>query len=118
MTPHTQTIVVGDPSGLPGDCLRAAVASLLDLPTEAVPHFALFGRNWWNALALWCDGNGYLLNREQAEPSIPCLAFGMSPRDVYHAVVWADGECMHDPHPSRAGLSDAPGEFWAIERLA
>lgn len=31
MIAHTQTIFVNDPRGIPGDCMRTAVASLLDI---------------------------------------------------------------------------------------
>lgn len=117
MIAHTQTICVGDPRGIPGDCLRTAVASLLDLPIEAVPHFLLFEGAWFDAVKLWCRHNGYILATPEEQPNGPCLAFGQSPRDVYHAVVWADGACLHDPHPSRAGLI-APDAFWTIDRDA
>jgi hypothetical protein len=40
MRPVDQSILHGDPSGARGDCLRACVASVLDLPLLEVPHFA------------------------------------------------------------------------------
>ena len=57
MIAHTQTIFVNDPRGIPGDCMRTAVASLLDMPTEAVPHFVLF-EDWFGAFSLWLNGHG------------------------------------------------------------
>lgn len=40
MTPVDQAVMhdPDDPDAVPGDCTRAVVASLLDLPLEAVPH--------------------------------------------------------------------------------
>src|SRR4051812_49269219 len=45
-----QTIVDGDDSGLSGNCLQAALATLLSVPPGIVPHFALFGAQWKEAL--------------------------------------------------------------------
>lgn len=43
------------------------------------------------------------------------IAAGMSPRGVRHCVLWQRGAMIHDPHPSRAGLAEAPDEVWLIE---
>lgn len=111
MIPHTQTIFVNDPRNIPGDCMRTAVASLLDMPTEAVPHFVLFD-DWFAAFSLWLKGRG-LRVIALAEPDRECLALGMSPRGVEHIVVWGRRGLIHDPHPSRAGV--VARDFWAIE---
>lgn len=115
MTPYTQTIFVNDPRGIPGDCMRTAVASLLDLPVEAVPHFALFDAPgaWYNAFALWIGGKGLRI-KAHAERDVngPCLAIGMSPRNVEHVVVWGPEGLLHDPHPSRQGIE--PRQFWSL----
>lgn len=119
MIPHTQTIFVNDPRGIPGDCLRTAVASLLELPTEAVPHFVLFDTpgEWFNVLTLWLRGRGlYIKPLPGSNVDRECLALGMSPRDVEHVVVWGPDGLIHDPHPSRAGIE--PRQFWALEERA
>ena len=116
MIPHTQTIFVDDPRGIPGDCMRTAVASLLDLPTEAVPHFVLFAEPgaWFQAFTLWLTGCGLRIKPLSADNiDRECLALGMSPRDVEHVVVWGPDGLVHDPHPSRAGIE--PRQFWALE---
>lgn len=119
MTPHTQTIFVNDPRGIPGDCMRTAVASLLDLPTEAVPHFVLFDGpgEWFTVFNMWLKGRGLVI-KPLAKGNVdrPCLAIGMSPREVEHVVVWGPEGLLHDPHPSRAGLD--PRQFWAIEGVS
>lgn len=112
MIAHTQTIFVNDPRGIPGDCMRTAVASLLDMPTEAVPHFVLF-EDWFGAFSLWLKGRGLRIKPMPKDGVTQnCLALGMSPRDVEHVVVWSPDGLVHDPHPSRAGL-DAR-QFWAL----
>ena len=119
MIPVDQTIFVGGPDGRIGNCWPAAVASALDLPLEAVPHF------WAEADAAGEDDEGWgryhtflrerglrlefrgALDVEWPAPE-DCVVFGVgpSPRDVQHMVLldrW--GNLAHDPHPSRAGLT-------------
>lgn len=118
MIRHTQTIFINDPRGIPGDCMRAAVASLLDLPVEAVPHFALFEApgTWYPVFEMWLRGQGLAIHPLAFESiDRPCLAIGMSPRDVDHIVVWGPDGMMHDPHPSRDGIE--PRQFWALVPL-
>lgn len=86
-----------------GDCLRACVASVLELPSDCVPDFSLFGENWLSALALFCKVDLIVPN----EASGYWIAGGLSPRgnDIRHSVVYRDFDLAHDPHPSRAGLT-------------
>lgn len=121
MRPVDQTIFVNDPRSIPGDCLRACVASLWDLPLEAVPHFALY-RDWRTALIGWLDDRGAIMRLVWTDragdvsprwPGQPLLAFGRSPRGVSHAVVWLD-RVLHDPHPSRDGFEGEPYEVYDI----
>jgi hypothetical protein len=105
MKPVTQTITVGDGSGIIGNCLQAAVASLLDLDLDAVPHFGLHD-DWLERLVDFAGERGYTIRyRPPDEPPAFGLAFGPSPRGVAHAVVVVDGAIVWDPHPSRAGLT-------------
>lgn len=121
MKPVDQSIFVNDPRGIPGDCLRAAVASLYELPLDAVPHFALYDR-WMDALNAWLKPRvafARIVHNDRGFegtrwPDHPLLAFGMSPRGVEHAVVWLDGAVAHDPHPSRGGFVGAPYELWDV----
>lgn len=108
MRPVTQSILHDDPQRRPGDCLRAAVASLLELPLLAVPHFVLHS-DWRQRMTAFCLGHGYRATAQDPnlEPDLDCaygIALGPSPRGVQHAVCWVDGRMAHDPHPSRAGL--------------
>lgn len=100
----TQTILHGDPSGRPGNCLQAAVASLLDLNLDEVPHF-IEHDDWLEYFVDFCVERGYRpLMRPPAAHVAYGMAWGPSERGVRHAVVWIDGRMVWDPHPSRAGL--------------
>ena len=105
-----------DDNGTPGDCYRAAIASLLDLPVEAVPHFGLYV-SWWDETRRWLHHHGRDLAYAElgddmhqlwceVEPATPVIVGGRSPRGAFgHVVVGlVDGTVLWDPHPSRAGL--------------
>ena len=104
MKPVTQTILHGDPDGRPGNCLQAAIASLLELPLHVVPHFVLHD-DWLERMAAFCTIHGYELSSQA--PDEYCaygMAWGLSERGVRHAVCWVDGRLAFDPHTSRTGL--------------
>lgn len=112
-----QTIMFEENAIVGGNCVQAAVASIYELPIDAVPHFIQFTR-WGEALKMWVEDQGakLLLWDHGGEPrDIPLLAFGKSPRgDFRHAVVWQGGKMVHDPHPDGTGLDGYPDEFWNI----
>jgi hypothetical protein len=136
MIAHTQTIFGnGDAGATPGNCMQAALASLLDLPLDQVPHFALF-HDWYKAMKLWIDGQGKRLRvftdsqevREYWEyvgvPAFPLnlapnsqmlIATGQSHNGPWlHVVAWKAGQLVHDTHPNRRGLKGSPTEYWQI----
>ncbi len=101
MIPIDQT-VLGAPDG---NCMSAAIASVLERPIDTLPHFG--GDRWLRRLEDWLrpqrmvpvlakgwpdDYNGY------------GVGLGMGPRGLHHAVVVENAMLVHDPHPSRAGL--------------
>lgn len=105
-----------------GNCLQAAIASVLELPLEEVPHFVALPQNeWWPALFNWFHDRGILVNYERIQDDIgrpipgawaplgiPYLLAGPSPRGEFsHVVVAMNHEVIHDPHPDATGL--APG---------
>lgn len=111
----TQRYLADDPTGVPGDCVSAAVASLLDCEPHQVPHFIaasdIDSRVWWYALKGWAATNGWTVTRRGLLPrqeNVPLPTFGLacgpSERGVSHAVVAVDGQIVWDPHPSRAGI--------------
>lgn len=105
MRPVTQSILHDDPDGRPGNCLQAAVASLLELPLQSVPHFVAQGSDWLERMAAFCNAHGYQLQTQPIDKHCAYgMAWGPSERGVRHAVCWAAGRMSHDPHPSRTGL--------------
>jgi hypothetical protein len=144
--PHTQTLTASirrrdghTIDGYPGDCWRAAVASLVDEPDLlSVPHFALHWRTSWQLLQRWLHPRGLAMNWAPLHPSraidgdpvyyhldgdrLPSqigdlvLLCGPSPRGPFqHIVVGTHhGDVVHDPHPSRAGLEAVHEVDWLV----
>ena len=116
MKPVSQTIV----SVIDGDCTRACLASMLDLPIDAVPNFARFGAGWfrifWALLKAldyeyygtgWVKGkdrpHGHILSRS---PSIKGYVIASVPSKTFpnigHSVVMnLKGVVVHDPNPNK-----------------
>ena len=127
MTPVKQEFIHDPSNGVYGDCQRAVIASLLDLPLTEVPHFLGLAKN--NTELYWYMIQEFLREKGYAWLTIPAnsgAAFfgavaesvyheisGPSPRGqgITHAVVGCDGTIMFDPHPSNAGLSGEPSEW-------
>lgn len=122
MKPVDQTSLHDKETDTGGDCWRACLASILEVPITDVPDFVnehggryvTETRNWLEAFGLWLvevryHGNfpGYM------------IASGPSPRhrDVHHAVVWKGRTMAHDPHPSRDGIWGDPQEYSMIVPL-
>src|ERR1700693_1506089 len=134
MTPRKQTIPHRPEDGLYGDCHRAALASILDLPVLDVPHF-MHGlrddqgeefeerqRQFLSHLGLWpiCIPFNMTLEDLLLTFSIQCpnvyyLLGGIGGRGASgHTVVGCGGEIVHDPHLSDCGLSGPmkDGYYW------
>lgn len=114
MKPVDQTLFHGEPGQI-GNCMQAAVASLLELDLDDVPHFAAIEHGWWEAFLEFCAARGFAVVICDPAPSSELLglAGGPSPRGVLHMVVARGDEVVHDPHPSRAGL-EAIRETWYL----
>jgi hypothetical protein len=119
--PVDQTVLDhGQDGGRLGDCLRACLATLLELPSKYVPH-VVEHPEWWMcarfAVLDLTDGAKDLIcveDRAQIVMPVPVIASGPSPRgDWLHAVIVdsATGALLHDPHPSRAGLAGEPQDY-------
>lgn len=105
-----------------GDCWRACVATILNLPATEVPNFVDLGGEDWKAwpkltrewlaergLALYemCCSAEYTIEsllkwRSHDSPDVPVILVGSSANDS-HAVVAMGGKIVHDP--SGAGIS-------------
>lgn len=110
----TQTILAGGDDGVPGNCIQAAIATLLDIPIDAVPHFLLW-LNWSRVMGEWLAEKGYTIRMRYTSeiPAERCIVGGMSPRGVAHVCVAEGGEIVWDPHPSRGGLTRI-SEAWTL----
>lgn len=112
MTPVDQTILHDPETGAIGNCMQAAIASLLDLPLDDVPHFVKLypeSEQCGQAISDWCLDRRYFvvqLDLEQLPDQMLCMLHGTSPRGLPHVVVGRGTEMIHDPHPSRDGLTE------------
>lgn len=110
MKPVDQEFMHGN--GRHGDCFRACVASILELPLSEVPHFNQLAADagdvmeWSTLFAQWCGERGVDFYSTEADAKPPGWAIMSGPagRGPLHSVVAFCGEMKHDPHPSRAGL--------------
>lgn len=112
MKPVTQTRF-GDPEG---NCLMAAVASILECDLSECPDLyeaEKEDRNWWDVMVAFLRPRGYFpvwLDPKQwgqesfIVPKGWSIVSGDSERGVRHVVVTFDGEVRHDPHPERSGI--------------
>lgn len=109
-------------NGVYGDCHRTAIACILDLPRDDVPHFAEM--SWDDADEFHRLVNEWLLNRglravripydcelkdvlnmmEIVNPNIHYLLGGMSRNKVPHSVVCQGGGIIWDPSLDASGI--------------
>lgn len=113
-----------------GDCQRACIASLLELPIAEVPHFLAIAEGdpetFWELLYEFCESKGYQYHpwftarQMELEDDLDgyCVISGPSPRGggILHAVIGRYDQVVFDPHPSKTGLSGDPSE-WTFDYL-
>ena len=116
MIPTDQT-KFGKPEG---NCFSACIASILEVPLEALPNLNGYSDDdWWLKTQQWIEENSdysyievTITTLEEAAYSFGnsyWIATGKSPRgNCNHAVVFLGGKMVHDPHPDRAGLRGDP----------
>ena len=128
MTPQKQLFRHDPAADVYGDCDRAAVASLLDMRAERVPH-------WYNGIwdgsddadiekaherrRRWLAGRGIRLIQlaltspdleqllgsiSKTNPDAYFLLVGESANGTGHTVVCHEGAIVHDPHPDDPGI--------------
>lgn len=92
-----------------GDCLRACIASIFELPIKKVPHFVHEHGAYWEALRKWLHLRNveYIRLEGHIHTADHCLYVGISPRGApgRHAVVGQKGRIVFDPHPDNTGLT-------------
>lgn len=123
MIPVDQLIEHDPDNGKFGDCFRAVICSLLGLSPDKVINFSdkfETGKEFWKNVDDFLKPMNLsiiYLNRDpffkwMEEHSVKNFYHeiaGPSPRvnrtGLWHSVVGLNGEIIHDPHPSRLGLS-------------
>jgi hypothetical protein len=136
MTPVDQQFMKVPEIGQAGDCARAAIATLLDLPLIDVPHFlqeVLDGKTsekgslgFYGYIDDWLEDRGYIMQWQHNPIYHPvgtyCYISGPSPNIVggWHACVGQIQEdrtikLLHDPHPLKKGLLEP--ERWKFSFL-
>lgn len=109
-----------------GDCQRAVIASLLELPIDEVPHFLQEANgdagDYWLGIQSFLGKKGFAYLTADIgaihhfygnDGEIYHEISGPSPRGngLYHAVVGCNGKIAFDPHPSREGLAGEQSEW-------
>jgi hypothetical protein len=124
--PFHKQLVRHDPAnGRHGDCYRTALACLLGLRPDEVPHFAdeaaTKGQSFQRKAGEWLADRGLALVRQWYPggiadlPGILCrvacentgsyyLVTGRSPTGVNHVVIARNHRIVWDPHPDDVGL--------------
>jgi len=124
---YDQTEFSDPENNIKGNCLSACLASILDIDIKEIPNFCYFGNNWASEFSKFIYKAGYNLDgsyyfkglendlREWAD--LLTLSSGVdgvfivggpSPRfngNIHHAVLYKDNKLLHDPHPSRDGIT-------------
>lgn len=118
---------------------------LADVPYFMGESFTDDG-SWWDRFTSWLTERGmradYYVPGQNIDiskagwPDEPYIATGRTPRDCpawraefvkipwpehepfLHSVVYASGELIHDPHPSRAGILGDVTDFVLMRRIA
>lgn len=88
------------------NCMQACLASIFDLPLNAVPHLPDFGEYWYKAMDLYVKSKGCIgVEFWELTPPIDgnCYITQVDTGKGHHVVIYKDGEMIHDPKP---GSSD------------
>ena len=117
-----------------GDCMSAAVASLLELPLEKVPYFKGMGqREWFIGLLEFLEKEGYEFHGTRYPntpslkecPNVDGYVIASVPsgtfEGVYHSVIVdMDFRVIHDPNPNKKWQGEAvrfkARDWWMISR--
>ncbi|WP_415913428.1 hypothetical protein [Neptuniibacter sp. QD37_11] len=119
MIPVDQTKM--DVGGYQGNCLRAGIASILELDLESIPPFERFEKGLRKEKFVeWLKKQNYELVEQFEHPQNDeyYLSIGYCERgkDLLHCVVSQNGYFIHDPHPTRANLLNIV-KIWRLKPL-
>lgn len=119
MIPVKQTQLHDPAKKINGNCLRACIASILEIDIDSMPRFEDLDEEWIFRLRRWMMAyNGKTVVKKELNnpPSGYALASGYTSRGFLHCVVALNGVVCHDPHPSDEGLIKVD-RYWTIELL-
>lgn len=137
MTPQKQLYRHDPAAGVWGDCDRATIACLLDLPAVAdVPHFHDRGVSSEVADAVkraWLAKRGYGIWRTVVAGSAPLadvlamaghfnpeeywLLIGQSRNGTGHVVICRGDKIVWDPSLDNSGIVGPDGDYWYMDVL-
>jgi hypothetical protein len=105
-----------------GNCLQACVASFLDLPLEAVPHFMVFSDLYWEAFCLYMrsqnyDVYGYVPGEPPHDDRYHIVSIEVGKKDFSHSAIMKNGKIEHDPHPVKRKPSESVAGYYKIEKV-
>lgn len=114
-----------DPPQSYGDCIRACIASLCDLPPQDVPHFGDHDGDLYESIdriRAWYKGGVFIAQYSgqmdqfallsmlgQLNPGVHMLLFGGT-----HVVVCKDGKVVHDPAWYKLLRLEPPQDAWTV----
>lgn len=135
MIPVKQTKLSSGDGKVYGNCLRACLASLLEVDIDSIPafedKFGLKSNEWYTDFTNYlssCGLKDYGYIGVKTEPPTQeelnnyigldgyYIVCGKSPREHVkngHAVIYYKGQPIHDPHPDNTFLT----ELWFIWRI-
>lgn len=132
MKPVVQTVIGSGDDGQPmGNCMRAALSSITEIPLDQTPAFELMDEDKWiGEFFKWLADIGFEYKGcrydekdmfdSKYNKGVDGFLFvaGGSPRGFRrgHAVVYKDGKLAHDPHPSGEGITEFE-YFYMLERI-
>lgn len=99
------------------DCLVACLSYVLGEPYETIPQFVRDGGGMWlENMREWLLERGFeVVGFDNYYPRHGVyLADGWTGRETAHMTVWRGIEMIHDPHESRAGLTNIRRTWWIM----
>jgi len=85
-----------------GDCYKCAIASILDLDYDEVPHFIEFGDDWLIEAQKFFREHGYELGQELFNPRV---AFLENPQFNLYENAWMETECTFNVLKPEHGIN-------------
>lgn len=103
---------------IPGDCLRAGVASLFELNIIQVPHFLMFNDRWYEMLFAFNMSQGYrtifyqtpVVKFTRKNLINDCIMASVGSRtfktSTHLVLINSIGRVIHDPNPNKKWLDE------------